>query len=90
MGVWETAAMVGKGALKVGADVARYVGERMEEDREKYEKYKIEMSNKSDLALERELKVATGANSMRAQALIKELKSRGYTSEDFARIRGKV
>ena len=48
------------------------------------------MSNKSDLALERELKVATGVNSMRARALINELKSRGYTSEDFAKIRGKI
>ena len=90
MGFLETAAMVGKGALKVGSGVVKHVGERMEEDREKYEKYKTEMSNKSDLALERELKVARGVNSMRARALINELKSRGYTSEDFARIRGKI
>ena len=40
MGFLETAAMVGKGALKVGAGVVKHVGERMEEDREKYEKYK--------------------------------------------------
>lgn len=86
MGFWETAAKVGKGALKVGVGMAQSFGERVEREVEQYNKERDYVSGKSDAVLLSQIKYASG-NSAKTRALVDELKSRGYTSEDFAKIR---
>ena len=78
MGFWETATKVGKGAAKFGAGMAKSFGERMEREMEQYRNYRDYASGRSDEALLKEVKLASGT---RLRAIVDELKSRGYGEE---------